>query len=140
MKKPFDRHSENVYPAQTTEKGYTLLEVIMAMAILSIGLLAVGYMQITAINSNTTGSKITEGTTLALGKMEELITLRYAHADLTAGNHPDPNPNDHPGFNQTWNIVDNSPVQNAKQITVTVSWAEIGRQRQTQLIFTKPQL
>ena len=132
------------HPAMSKEAGYTLLEVIMAMAILSIGLLAVGYMQITAINSNTTGSRITEGTTLALGKMEELITLRYTHADLTAGNHPDPNPNDHPGFSQIWDVLDNNngtvAVQNVKHITVTVSWAEIGRQRRTQLMFIKPQI
>lgn len=128
------------HPAMSKEAGYTLIEVIIAMAILSIGLLAVGYMQITAINSNTTGSRITEGTTVALGKMEELITLRYTHADLAAGNHPDPNSNDHPGFSQTWDVVDNSPVANAKRITVTVRWAEIGRQRRTQLMFIKPQI
>lgn len=131
------------------EKGFTLLEVIIAMAILSIGLLAIGYMQITAIDSNSTANRITEGTSLAQDKLEELVTHRMTHADLNASGNPhtDPDPNQrHPGYTITWNVTDNPmgtdgvEITDAKQIVITCQWLDRGRQKQTELRFIKPDL
>lgn len=126
------------------EKGFTLLEVIIAMAILSVGLLAIGYMQITAIDSNSTGNRITEGTSLAQDKLEELVTHRMTHADLNASGNPHTDTS-HPGYTITWNVTDN-PVNtvdgvqltNAKLIVMTCQWLDRGRQKQTELRFIKP--
>jgi prepilin-type N-terminal cleavage/methylation domain-containing protein len=129
------------------QKGFTLLEVIIAMAILSIGLLAIGYMQITAIDSNSTGNRITEGTSLAQDKLEELITHRMTHSDLASGNHTDPDPNQsHPGYTITWNVTDNPmgtdgvQITNGKLIVMTCRWLDRGRQKQTELRLIKPDL
>jgi prepilin-type N-terminal cleavage/methylation domain-containing protein len=128
------------------QKGFTLLEVIIAMAILSIGLLAVGYMQITAIDSNSTGNRITEGTSLAQDKLEELITHRMTHSDLNETGNPHTDQS-HPGYNITWNVTDNPTnladgklITNAKYIVITCQWLDRGRQKQTELRFIKPDL
>ena len=42
---------------KSDSRGFTLIEVLMAMAIFSIGILAVGTMQIHSANSNT-GARI----------------------------------------------------------------------------------
>jgi len=127
------------------ESGFTLLEVIIAMAILSIGLLAIGYMQITAIDSNSTANRITEGTSLAQDKMEELITHRMTHADLNASGNPHTDAS-HPGYTITWNVTDNPmggdgvEITDAKQIVITCQWLDRGRQKETVLMFVKPDL
>jgi len=125
------------------EKGFTLLEVIIAMAILSVGLLAIGYMQITAIDTNSTANRITEGTTLAQDKLEELITHRMNHDDLKVSGNPHPD-DSHPGYTIRWNVYDNPTgtdakvITNAKQIIMTCQWLDRGRQKQTELRCIKP--
>lgn len=127
------------------EKGFTLLEVIIAMAILSVGLLAVGYMQITAIDSNSTGNRITEGTTLAQDKLEELITHRMTHNDLNEAGNPHTDLS-HPGYAIEWNVFDDPTgtdakvITNAKYIVMTCQWLDRGRQKQTELRCIKPDL
>jgi prepilin-type N-terminal cleavage/methylation domain-containing protein len=128
------------------EKGFTLLEVIIAMAILSVGLLAVGYMQITAIDSNSTANRITEGTTLAQDKLEELITHRMTHDDLKISGNPHTDVT-HPGYTIEWNVYDNptnpadgKQITNAKRIVMTCQWLDRGRQKKTELKCIKPDL
>ena len=73
------------------ENGFTLLELIIALAILTVGLLAVGTMQGVALNANTKAYRMTEATNLAQDRIEYLTTLPYA--TLTTGNNlPDPDP------------------------------------------------
>ncbi|UCG06203.1 MAG: prepilin-type N-terminal cleavage/methylation domain-containing protein [Desulfobacterales bacterium] len=68
-------------------QGYSLIEVLIAMAVFSIGILAVFSMQITATNSNTMARGMTESYNCALDKAEELLALPFNDADLTAGVH-----------------------------------------------------
>ena len=65
------------------EAGFTLLEVLVAIAILAFGLLAVATMQAWSIKGNSQAIGITEGITLAQDKIEEFISLDYNHTDLS---------------------------------------------------------
>ncbi|MRR52744.1 MAG: prepilin-type N-terminal cleavage/methylation domain-containing protein [Rhodocyclaceae bacterium] len=68
-------------------EGFSLIEVLVAMAIFSIGILAVYSMQIHSIRGNTSARGITENITLASAKVEELLAQAYDHADLDVGLH-----------------------------------------------------
>jgi prepilin-type N-terminal cleavage/methylation domain-containing protein len=59
------------------EKGYTLVEVLVALGILGFGLLAVATMQVTSIKTNSRARDISQGLTLAQAKVEELMNLSY---------------------------------------------------------------
>jgi len=109
------------------EQGFTLLEIMIAISILSIGLLAVASLQITSIRGNAFASGVTEGTTLAADRIEKLLALPYTHADLVAGTHTDPNPPNR--YAVTWQVTDDSPVINTKTIDLTVTWADHGIQK-----------
>jgi type IV pilus assembly protein PilV len=66
------------------QHGFTLLEVMIALAIFAIGILAVSAMQINSINVNAGARMQTEATTLATDAMERLLALPYDHSQLDA--------------------------------------------------------
>ena len=55
------------------EKGFSLVELLIAITILAIGLLAVAGMQSTAINSNAWANRLSTATSLAQEVMEDLL-------------------------------------------------------------------
>ena len=60
------------------QEGYTLVEILIAIAILAFGLMAVATMQVTAIKTNAIASGISQGLTLGQAKVEELMNLAYS--------------------------------------------------------------
>jgi type IV pilus assembly protein PilV len=56
-----------------TDRGFTLLEVLVALIILAIGLLAVASMQTSALSSNSFAQRVTVVTALAQGALEDLM-------------------------------------------------------------------
>jgi prepilin-type N-terminal cleavage/methylation domain-containing protein len=124
------------------EEGWTLVEVLVAIVILTVGLLAVGTMQISAIRGNFMGGNTSIALTLASEKMEDLFNRNYtdaALADTTTGNNGDLTlitGTDHEervsdngivgagGFyRRIWNIADTAtPMPTMKEIAVMVTW------------------
>jgi type IV pilus assembly protein PilV len=57
-----------------TQKGFTLLEMLVAVTLIAIGLLATAAMQSVAINSNSIANRSTVVTALAQEVMEEIMS------------------------------------------------------------------
>ena len=68
------------------QAGFTLIEVLIAIVILTFGLLAVGSMQISAIRGNFMGGNTSIALSLAGEKMEDLLNKDFNHADLADSN------------------------------------------------------
>lgn len=100
-------------------EGFTLIETLIAMAILMVGLLAIAVMQVSAIRVNSKALSITERATLAQDKLEQLVALPYSAADLslTAGT-PHEDTSVPAGLTLTW-TVDAGTIANTKVITVS---------------------
>ena len=64
------------------EDGFTLIEVLVAIVVLSIGLLGVAAMQVTAIRVNSSSNTLTQATNVAQDQLERLMVLPFNHADL----------------------------------------------------------
>ncbi len=114
-----------------TDKGFTILEVLIAISVLTIGILAVSSMQVSAIWGNAFAIRQTEGTTIALDRLEKIMSLSYENTDLAAGSHTDPSPPS--GYSVVWNVADDSPLNNAKRVIVTVTWTGHGVQKDVSL-------
>ena len=101
------------------EDGHTLIEVLIALTIFSVGLLAVAGMQVSAISMNSAAGKLTNLSTLGMDKIEELSALPYSHPLLdSAGN---PHQEFLKDYTVSWSVIDNNPITNTKNVTVTVT-------------------
>jgi len=120
------------------QKGFTIVEVMIALAIFSIGYLAYSGLQITATKANTKARWLTQAVTCATDKIEQLLDLPYTHADLTAGTHTlaedadgiDNNSDgriDEPAetgpLSFTWTVTDDAPIANVKTININITWS-----------------
>ena len=98
-------------------RGFTLIEVLIAMAIFSIGILAVASMQIRSINLNASAQMQSEATTLAVERLESLKMLPYDHADLDEVNNP--HQVQFGSYTIRWEVAETLDLP-TKKITVTV--------------------
>ncbi|MFC1863123.1 prepilin-type N-terminal cleavage/methylation domain-containing protein [Thermodesulfobacteriota bacterium] len=120
------------------EDGFTIIEVIFAMTILVVGLLAVATMQVTAIRGNSTSMDVSSAIDLVQDRVDKLLSVNIGHADLSPGNHPDPVPDDK--FEITWSVQNNTPIFNVKTINVTVEWNDRGLTKQHSFEFMRTEL
>ncbi len=136
--------SEKILTAEMTEKqsreaGFTLLEVIIAISILTVGLLAVAAMQTSAIRGNDSAYHVTEGATWAQDRLEFLMALPYEDSALSNGTgktDPMAKPDD---YTITYDVV-NGPIANTKLITVIASRNDRGATKTRRLTSIKSEL
>ena len=103
------------------KKGFTLIEVMLAMGVFAIGILAVASMQITAFQGNRSARLRTEAVTCASEYMEDLVNQGYSA--ITDGS-------DTKGeIDLSWTVSDNTPVNNTKTVKVIASWKDRGETR-----------
>jgi prepilin-type N-terminal cleavage/methylation domain-containing protein len=132
------------HKSEQHQSGFTLIEVLIAIAILSIGLLAVAKMQVSAIQGNYFSSNTTTALTLAGQKMEDLLGKNYSTdpdlVDTDTGNNADLLSlvtKDHEELNvdeegvsgsgiyhRVWNVADDIPITDTKTITIIVTWTK----------------
>jgi len=130
-------------PGKTMDRqsGFTLIEVLIAVFILTIGLLGLASMQMSSIRGNQFSGSVTTGLCLAEDRMEELMRRGYTDAFLadlkdrpldtiiaSDVDHEDLPTIDATGqtvaggpYRRVWN-VDDSAAPDIKTVTVTVTW------------------
>ena len=116
--------------------GFTLIEVLIALAIFSIGILAVFSMQYWNVRNNTSGNVMTQAANLARAQMEALKSVPDV-TTLADGSHPD-NPVDEDGnpggiFTCEWFVTNPLGGSTSRQIQVRVSWTRQGGAREVEL-------
>ncbi len=116
------------------EAGFTIVEILIAIVILTVGLLAMANMHVLAMFVNSSARNLTESTALAQSRMEELMRLKF----------------DNPAMAPTSGFVDETdPVgiftvskqiqdfgNDVRRIDVRVQWREI-MSRKTELSFVR---
>lgn len=114
----------------TTCGGFTLLEVLIALAFLSVALLTLAQMSIVAIRGNAAGAKMTQAVTMAQDKIEQLKNFTYTQLLATA------NGNDAAGaIARTWTITTPSP--GLAQIQVITTWTDMNGKQKTVRLTTE---
>ncbi len=62
--------------------GFTLIEVMIAIVVLTIGLLGAAAMQLSSVNGNAHASNMTEATNLAMDQIENILSWDFNDARL----------------------------------------------------------
>jgi type IV pilus assembly protein PilV len=100
----------------TGNKGFTLIEILISLLVLSIGLLSVAAMQLSAIEGNSNASHITEATALIQKKLDGYKALDYDDISDESGTEDI--------YTWTTTVDANSPANNLKTISVDISWSK----------------
>lgn len=105
---------------RTSRKGFTLIEVLVTMIILSISLLALAGLMARTTRANADGSHITEATTIAQDRLEQLRATRWE--DITLGDSLDQvTGSTGVTYARNSNVIQNG---NLRTVTITVNWTD----------------
>jgi len=116
------------------EKGFTLVEVMVALGILAFGILAVASMQTASLVGTNKSNAVTQATTVAMDRMERLRGLPFSTWDTIPSpgddsyfdppRFPAPPPRPPEITSVTWSVAPGlAPVQTTSRlITVTVGF------------------
>jgi len=105
-------------------KGFSLVEMLIALVILAISLLALAGLMATTTRNNSFGGHMTEAATFAQDKLEELKALPWANivggTDTKSGSTG-------VTYARTWNVstlLNPVPPPNdlLKAVTITINW------------------
>ena len=123
----------------TSQKGFSLVEAMVAAALLSIISLGAALGADRAVRQNVYSRSLAAATTLAHDKIEQLQAKVATDAQLTSGNHvDDANPLQPDGttggqYTRTWTVTNNVPANGLKTVQVTVTWTMYSEARTVSL-------
>ena len=104
--------------------GFSLIEVLIALVILSISLLALAGLMVQSTRNSSWGSHLTEAATLAQDRLERFRAVR-PQTDIPEGG---PNNDQVTGasgilYTRTWTVATNA-AGTARTITITITWTD----------------
>ena len=113
-----------------SQRGMTLIELMVAMVVLTLGVLAVGRIFPASSRGQLQDRMLTAGNYYAQQQIEELQSMTWSDPSIAAGRHPAAGTVDL-GSTGQWHRfyqVDilAAPLDNLKRVTVTVSWTFMG--------------
>lgn len=116
------------------QTGMSLVEVLVAIVLFSLGSLMVLTMTTSSLKANSNSHAIDESVNLGRVNMERLLGLDYTSGDLQDTNadgaagllSADVANADHNSasgrYRVVWNVANNTPVNGTKTLAVIVSW------------------
>ena len=111
-----------------SQAGFNLIEVMVALGILAFGILAVASMQESSLLATSRAYNITDGTSVAMDRMENLVGLAFTDPRLNDTNGAYGAAEISGRFTVDYAVEQNDGVlpSGCKLITVRVRWTEAG--------------
>ena len=127
----------------SSQAGFSLVEVLITLAIVAIGLLAVATLQVSANLSSRTSADISQASNLASSQMEVIMRLPFLHSALDPASNP--HSEDSGKYRIQWIVTDTDlnadGLFESKTIDLTVGWKKLltsePSQKQVKIVFIK---
>lgn len=117
------------WAARRRERGIGLIEIMIAMTILAVGLLAAAQVIPFAMMHTTQSQVRTNAVQVAQSRLDDLRSLDFDAAGLTPGVYTASSDQ----YNLVWSIADSVPVPGSKRIVLTASWATVNGTKESTL-------
>ena len=115
--------------------GFSMVEVVIALAVFSISFLGFYNLQLTSLDGNAKARELTTSYVWASDMTERLLGLDYDDPLLETGSTLDSEDNE---YTMTWTVVEDMPIVNVKEIRVTIERkGGIGSERQAVFVYYK---
>jgi Tfp pilus assembly protein PilV len=102
-------------------RGFTLVEVLLAFAMISVALIAMAGMMTTAYGTIGRSGEQTTASTLSQQRMEWLRNQAFTSSALNAGTTTETLTGTYSGYSRVTTIADNTPRTGEKRLTVQTS-------------------
>ena len=110
----------NVQSSSCPHAGFTLIESMLTLAILSLSLLALAGLQVTALQGNARAQRMTTAASIAAHTIEQFNHTPYTTIAAEAATQVTASDLD---FTRRVTVTD-GPLPNTKSVSVLVSWQE----------------
>ena len=101
-----------------SERGFTLIEVLLAIGVMSVALLAMSGMMTTSYRTIDRSGEHTAATVLSMQRLEFLRNQAFTSSTLSAGTTTETLTGTYAGYSRITTIVDNTPRNGVKRLTV----------------------
>ncbi len=104
------------------EAGFSFIDVMLALVILTFGVLGLADLQVIASSGNKASQGLTTAAALGQAKLEAIKNTPYAN--IVAEAVTPVTGADGSTYTRTVTVATDSPVVNAKTVTVTITWLD----------------
>jgi len=111
--------------ASTNERGFTLIEVLIAMVIMTIALVAMAELMAITLRIQMLGRNETASVRLVQSKIDQLVAVNFTNATVAVGGSlssdvTNYNDTPTPGYKRRWQIAAIAGETRVRKLTVTV--------------------
>ncbi len=104
------------------QHGFTLIEVLVALVVLSIGMLGVSRITVSTVSVHTANERLAKASALLQDRMEHIKQSGYAGSATVSSTEAYGSIPQYSIYKRVTSVAANTPATNIKTVTVTVFW------------------
>ncbi len=103
------------------EEGFTLIEIMITLVIMSVGLMALSGLQVHAIKGSISSKRLTTAVSIGEEKLEQIKNTSYANIQSESSTQINKS---NMNFTRQVTVTNNTNPANTKTVKVTVTWTQ----------------